>query len=461
LKANWVQARQVLASPDWRPAYHFSAAAWLNGRADAWPRLGAFAECVDGWRVSTNPASNAYDPRVETAPIYRLRHIEPMELRTETEHWRPPAIAEESFCVQPLDVLLRRVGTVAAAPVSELHHRHPVDANLGIVRGLTVGQALWTAYCLNQPHYRDFLEASGSITALVRVGLRQIAEMPIAPKPDTVDALAERYFAALSRANQSLEQLFRLRETVEEWLADQWPDLLPLLDAQHEGHRWHWFAVEDLDDRFDMTAAEQRRLARKLQETGSAAPLGSLARINPREPRASRPPQCRALRLADLDPHFGISEHLPDRQQMAWRTQTRALAQYDVLISSFAGDPRVAFVPDPATGCILPTEQIITLCFHRFQGAYALLMESALVRAQWARLATGSVQHFVPPASASQLTVPIPEPVLAAAWHHELLEIMAKRRTAQRQIDEALSAVGRLYATLHPTVELPGRKVTT
>lgn len=454
MRAQWIHSRQVLAAPDWRPAFHFSGAAWLNERAHDWPPLGASGDCLDGWRVSMNPGSRAYDPLVEQAPVYRLRHVEPMDLRTEAEHWKSPLLAGQPFCVQPGDLVVRRVGSVAAALVSALHRRHPVDANLGIIRlkAQGPGQVLWTAYCLNQPHYRDYLEASATVTDLVRVGLRALAEMPIAPKPEGLDTLAEHYADALNRYAQSFEQLFRLRRQVSDWTLALLPDLAPFMDEGLTARRWTWFAPEDLGDQLSIATAEQRQAARTLAQTGLTAPLGRLAQISPREPRVTKPQGCLALRIGDLDQHLGIAEHLSSRTDLAWRTQTRALTQFDVLVSTFVGEPKVAFVPEPVGDCILPSEQLVTLCFHRAQGAYALLMESALVRAQWSRLATGQVQRFVPPGAVGQVVLPVPEQDLAETWHAALVDLMAKRRESRGRMEEVLAQVAQLYDAIHPAI---------
>lgn len=432
---------------DWRPDYHLSRAAWLDRHAGTWAPLG---HCLDGWRVSSNPASSGYDPRIERAPVYRLRHIEPMDLRTESEHWLSPLVADEPFCVQPGDVLVRRVGSVAAALVGERHRRHPIDGNLGIVRGLTPALALWAAYCLNQPHYRDYLESEPTIGALVRVGLRRIAEMPLAPQPAGMDLLALDWFQALDRDTQGLEQIYRLRQEVAQWSADLVPDLFAVADSPRDGARWAWFSPPDLEDQLNMALCEQRRAARALVESGLGVPIGALAQVSPRTPKAGAPAGCRVLRIGDLDRQFGYDERLPAWDAIGWRSQTRAVARFDVLVSTFAIEPKVAFVDRPTDDCVLPSEQLVTLCFHRHQGAYALLMESPLVQSQWARLATGTGQRFVQPGLVGRIVLPVPEEGLAADWHHRLAEVLAKRRDAKRRMRGMLDELGRLYRDRHP-----------
>jgi hypothetical protein len=120
-----ISSADLCRSGDWRATYHLSPAAWLGRRIGTWPPLGQRARCLDGWRVSSNPAAAGYDPCLAQTPVYRLRHVEPMALRTEPEHWQPPAVTDRPFCVQPGDVLVRRVGAVAAAPVAKRHRPHP------------------------------------------------------------------------------------------------------------------------------------------------------------------------------------------------------------------------------------------------------------------------------------------------------------------------------------------------
>lgn len=450
MKADRIEADQLIDTADWRPAYHFSPAMRLNRLGRRWPRLGELAECLDGWRVSANPSSLAYDPRLESTPIYRLRHVGDMQLETEAEHWQPPRIGGQPYCVQPFDVVVRKVGRVGAALVHELHRQHPVDANLAIIRGLDPARAMWVTYCLNQPLYRAFLESADAITTLVRVGLKRLADLPIAPMPEGFGALADACLETTADVTRTRDQLFRLRSEVDAWLRDSLAEHRAFLEQSVETRRWSWFGTLDLDDHLIITAAEQHRFARSLRAAGLGVPVAELARINPRHPRAERPSACRALRIGDVDDHFGIAPQLADRDAMAWRTQTRPVSRYDVLISTFATDSKVAWISDPVTECILPSEQLITLCFHRHPGAFALLMESVAVRAQWVRLATGSTQRFVSPGAVGQLVVPVPEPERAERWHQRLHDLLHKRGESERRLAELQARMHPLYRALHP-----------
>jgi hypothetical protein len=460
LRAEWIQVGQSGVTTDWRPSYHFSQATRLDRLGAAWPRLGDQASCLDGWRVSTNPASVAYDQRVGTAPVYRLRHVGAMWLDTDAGHWRPPAVSGEPFCVQPYDVLVRTVGRVQAALVGDLHRHHPADANLGIIRGLPPRQAVWMSYCLNQPLYRGYLESSEAVTTLVRVGLKRIASVPLAPMPAAFTDLAQDYLSALHEHCQALERLYRLRREVADWLRDEGlPDWRRRLPQARQGPRWAWFPASDLLPELNIPATEQHRFARGLLRRRSGVPLAELARVSPRSPRAADQSDCAALRIGDVDAHLGIAGQLPRREQIAWRTQRRRIDELDVLISTIADDGRVALIADPVRDCILPSEQLITLCFHRHPGAYALLLESAPVQAQWSRLAMGAVQRFVHPAAVERLVLPRLDAERGGDWHRRVVELLRRRRSARRRMLAAQADLQAPYRAVHPGEQSPAARM--
>ena len=451
MKADWIESAQMTEAPDWRPLYHFSPARVLCRIGQHWPRLGELAgEMVDGWRVSTNPASKTYDSRVETAPIYRLRHIGNMLLHTEAEHWQTPEVTEESYCVQPNDIVVRKVGKVSAALVSDLHRRHPIDANLAIIRGLSSTQALWVTYCLNQPLYRSFLETRDSVSSLIRVGIKQLVEMPIERKPSIFDEVANKYLKAQASHSQSQDHLFSLRTEVEDWLDNLMPEHVSFLHKDLEERRCAWFTPDDLQDVLNITSTEQSHFAHSLIEEGGGISIEEVAQINPRHPRVQHEERCKVLRLSDLDDHLGIAKDLIKREDMSWRTQKRQLHQNDILISSFVSEGKIAFITDEVPDCILPTEQLITLCFHRYHGAYALLMESSVVQSQWQRLASGSTQRFVQSNAIKQLVLPVLENNQAKSWHERLIDVLDKRKKAEQDLNKCQDEMYRIYRSVHP-----------
>ncbi len=456
MRIGWIDPKQMVTAWDWRPIFHLSPAMYLERLGAHWSRLGGSAECLDGWRVSSNPASVAYDERVEMAPIYRMRHVGDTQLLTEAKHWEAPVVVGEPFCVRPNDVLVRKVGKVGAAPVNELHRRHPVDANVAIVRGLEPAMALWVAYCLNRPLYRAYLERLEGMTNLPRVGLKQLGSMPVAPPPAGFGEFARRYAQYLMDFDQAQDRLSRLRGEVGSWVGERFADYKDFMSLALDARRWCRFEPEDLVEVLLISVMEQRYLARRLRQEGAALPLTKLASVNPRHPTVEHEFGCKVLRISDLDDHLGIATHLAEREDVAWRVQRRPVKRFDVLVSTFAAESRVAFAAASMGECVLPTEQLVTLCFHHHQGAYALLMESALVQAQWQRLATGSMQRFVPPASVRQLVMPVLDSVLAEEWHERLVEILTARSKAQVNLQEAKQKMFDYYRSVHPAFEDEG-----
>lgn len=456
MKLGWIDPVQMVTTSDWRPIFHLSPAMYLERLGAHWPRLGDLAECLDGWRVSSNPTSVAYDERVGTVPIFRMRHVGDTQLLTEAEHWKVPVVVAEVFCVRPNDVLVRKVGRVGAALVSELHRRHPVDANLAIVRGLEPALALWVAFCLNRPLYRAFLERLVGMTNLPRVGLKQLASTPVVPPPEGFGEFARRYAQNLIDFDQSQDRLSRLRGEVASWVNERFADYQEFMLFALDARRWRRFEPEDLAEVLLISVMEQRFLARRLRQDGEAVSLTKLASVNPRHPAVAHESGCKVLRIGDLDNHLGIATRLADREEVAWRVQHRPVERFDVLVSTFAAESRVAFAAAGTGECVLPTEQLVTLCFHHHQGAYALLMESVLMQAQWQRLATGSMQRFVPPSSVSQLVMPTLDPSLAEDWHERLVAILAARSKAQANLQTAKEKMFDYYRSVHPAFENDG-----
>ncbi|WP_058557988.1 hypothetical protein [Thiohalocapsa sp. ML1] len=211
-----------------------------------------------------------------------------------------------------------------------------------------------------------------------------------------------------------------------------------------------------------MDLCAQRAAARALVGRGLGLPLSALARINPKAPRAAEPARCRVLRIKDLDHQLGVAGPLPGRNETAWRSQTRVVTVDDVLLSTFAAEPKVAYIDAPAAvaaaaqaqapgdGCVLPSELVLTLCFHRWPGAYALVLESPPVLAQWRRLATGGGLRFVQPAEAAALALPLPEPEQATAWQERLTDLLAERRAARGTLQALADQLHWLYRASHP-----------
>ena len=456
MKTRWLAAKYMNREDDWRASYHLSAAAVLSEKGENWPNLGKVApQCLEGWRVSTNPTSLAYDSRIETSPAYRMRHVGLMTLDTDSRHWHPPEISGEPFCVQPFDVLVRKVGEVKAALALPRHGRHPADGNLGIIRGLLSEQTVWLSWCINQPLYKAWLENTDTLSPLIRVGLKRLKEMPLAPYPESFTPLAKRFISVSEEIAEAHFQLSILRKEVSQWVESWQAGLEDDITLDLSKRRSRWFKSADIGNTWLMPYTEQRALARKCLEEYAAQPIAHLARINPTtlSSQLSKQPgslyESRSLRIRDMDNQMGYAQQLPLAEHTAWRLRQHALQKYDVLVSSFAQDSKVGFIERQPECITRPSEQLMTLAFHKYQGAYALIMETPFIKSQLARLASGSVQLFIPPALVSRLVLPPVNEQAASRWHHQLVKCLNKASAAKRQLAELTEPMQRIYDHTH------------
>ncbi len=466
MKTRRFAANSLDREDDWRASYHLSAAAVLSEKGDSWHKLQEFApQCLEGWRVSTNPSSLAYDARIDTTPAYRMRHVRKMTLETDSDHWQPPQISGEPFCVQRFDVLVRKVGEVQAALVLPSHGQHPADGNLGIIRGLPSEQAVWLCWCINQPLYKAYLENTDTFGTLIRLGLKRLKQMPIAHPPEAFKPLAQSYIESSESLAEANLQLSLLRTEVTEYMAEWQTGLEQEIGLNLTRMRSQWFRVADIGSTWLMPYTEQRSLARHCIEAYDGQPITDVARINPvatqnstqhsiQQPdphidMESGTGDIRSLRIRDLDNQMGIPDQLEPIENTAWRFRSYPLQKYDVLVSTFAQDSKVGFMERHPEHITRPSEQLITLAFHKHQGAYALIMETPFVKSQLIRLASGTVQKFIPPALVNRLVLPPVNEQTAARWHRHLVTFMSKATEARKKLTELESPMGKKFDIAH------------
>lgn len=480
---QFTPAWQLATVDDWRPVYHLSPAASLRRVGAAWPSVGgAGARLLDGWRFSDRPESDWYLKEVELRdpsqrdPVtgeyqelsvspadqqraqqfretingeryYRMRHVGEMELAVDSARMEQPSISGLNSCIEPGDVVIRRVGHISAALVSTYHRRHPVDANIAVLRGLPNRQAVWVALCLNQPIYRSYFEQPGAIGSMVRLGLKQLSSMPLAPRPSSFDKLADQFWQQYERLIRADDRLQQLREHVSRWVSDRVPER-PLMEHANELQA-QYFVARDLGNVLSYAAAEQNRLFRELVEDYRCIPLSRLAEVNPEGPTAKEPVRS-IIKIGDIGGQLDIQLADSASHASRWRYHKRPLSPQAVLVSSFVQEPKVGMFTEALPVTTFASEQLVVLNFHRTPGAYALLLETGLVRQQIARLATGTVQRFAHPDQFKQIVVPPIENSIALKWHHHLTEIQQQRSEARRELVKIRNAMQRVFRQVHP-----------
>jgi len=486
MRQQLIPMRQIVSSDDWRPVYHLSPAAVLPRIGDDWHSVADSAvELHDGWRFSDRVESDWYlrhvalrDPAhrdsatgeylqipatpeereragqykktIECERFYRMRHVGDMELHVNAVLMEQPTINQLNACVVPGDVVVRRVGHVGAALVTRFHRRHPVDANIAILRGLDSHQAVWVTYCLNQSIYRSYFEQAGAIGPMVRVGLKQLASMPLAECPKAFDVLADQFWFHYERQVQADDHLQRLRGEVADWIAGRLQERV--LFSNGSGLVARFFHAEDIGQTLNYSATEQNQIRRELIQEHECVPLSHLAEVNPKG--GSTPEESdRILKIGDLTGQLDILLDSAQSSDSRWRYHRRPLRPLSVLVSTFVQEPKVALFTDVQSVKTFASEQLAVLNFHHTPGAYALLLETDLVRQQIVRLATGTVQRFVQPEFFKQIVVPVIETEIAKDWHQRMIDIQRNKAEARRALVRLKDEMYSVYRQVHPELE--------
>lgn len=196
--------------------------------------------------------------------------------------WNSPFCSNDlTACVATGDVVVRRVGYVGAALVSSWHRHHPVDANIVILRGLDARQAVWVAYCLNQPLYLNYLQQSAAISSMVRVGLKQPAKMPLADRPEAFGRAWRVGFGITTSGRISLMIscnvcVWKLATGLRSTCLMRC--YLAILLMWLQG----FFPLRMLEVFWSFCATEQNHFARELIDKYGCVPLLRLADVNPK-----------------------------------------------------------------------------------------------------------------------------------------------------------------------------------
>lgn len=484
-----IPGEEFVEAGDWRADYHLSTAAILPmlAKQNEWPQLADYkVKFVDGWRFSESPESEWYmanislldttkrDPitlnylpkevdedtwrkaqdiktTVSEERYYRMRHIADMRLNPESAQYATPVVSFES-CVKPSDVVIRRVGSASAAYVSEFDRQHPIDANMAIVRGLNRYDALWLTYCLQQRLYFGYLEQRTALSIMVRVGLSYIKSLPLAPKPNEFNELANQYFTCLETLHFTQIHIRELRLQVSQWLDRYLRD--HSIDWNHHRVKTAWFNAEDLSERLDFGFSEQSKVSHQLLESGGQY-LSQLAVIEPQGNQVL-PERYRLLKIKDLKANFSLADNLSqidassEQATKLNRVKKRLVQKNDVLLSTFARESKVLWLNKKMDKDTLASEHLATLFFHQYAGAYTLLLETPLIKWQMGQLVTGSVQAFINLSDLAKVAFPPLQNELAMRWHNELDNTLGKQQQTLTEIEHIQQQMKQVYNSVHP-----------
>jgi hypothetical protein len=433
----------LLATMGWSPEL-FAGPAAVAIRASVFGTTLAEmrAQVIDGWRVSETPGVMTYDPRAATTPIYRQANIGQFRLILDDQHWVPPQITGQ-WCVQPDDVVLNKMAPVRAALVTQNAKRHPVDGNTIIVRGLKKSMAAWVAVCLNHTPYEQLLVVESGV--LKRVGLSALASLKLPPAPLDMDPLVAPLSDIIDETTLARE---RLHDVQTEALEEADLPTHPVIGLRG-GHFFPGRAMTG-DNWLPSWVALRTEHAALDEENGWVA-LGDLASFDERTRLGSVDDSAHSLRLSDVGEDLFVPsvEHESSSETTATRMLAKPLVPGEVLVSTLGSSFRAAYVDEEAPAHTHPVDGWVRLRFRETPAAWALLLSTAPVRAQAARLTIGSVQQFVPPDALRLLRLPMPPREVRDRWQRAVERHHAQRRSLDRRWSELMNELSSLFDAVH------------
>jgi len=414
-------------------------------------------------------------------PIYRQANLAPLRFDLEAVHWQTPTLESEE-CVSPGDIVINKLAPVRAAWATARLPRHPADASCIIIRwegrdeqvslfnsdpilperrGLMV--AFWTAVCLNQPAYQEYLLRRSGAAFLPRVRMSVLRKLKLPPAPPEAEQLAGAVWEWLEQSLANAEELTRLALQAEEEVAAQAVAVDEVDDAHADeepgGRWWRFLRAAEVADSLIPRHVTLSRLQYILRSARGWLPLEEL--LGPRQPGRKRltvaEPDRHYLRLGDVGSDLAVTLPKPtDAPPQPGRVYAEPLTADEVLVSLLGTSPRVAFAgADPPPGMFV-IDHWERLCFRETPGAWALALDTSPVRRQRRLMAMGTAQQFAHPESVRTLVLP-PLPLeLRLKWDRALRRLIARRNQLEKEWQVLWGRSLELYRAAHA----PARRMT-
>jgi hypothetical protein len=129
-----------------------------------------------------------------------------------------------------------------------------------------------------------------------------------------------------------------------------------------------------------------------------------------------------------------------------WGTPLRA---GQVLLSTLGSNPKALFVHATPDHPVYPVDHWFILRFHEYPGAWALVLESSLIRAQLTRMVSGLVQQFIPPQRLPELVLPRLPDKLLARWQTALCQHHERQMQLEREKTAIIETAENCYRAVH------------
>ena len=425
---------EMSAAESWLPFLFCGPAGRVASMAAGSRRLGEVARtCLEGWRISSDPQSQLYDPMAEVSPRYRMANIGIFALGTEMQHCLRPVVENRPYCVLPGDLVIPRIPPLRACLVSESNHRHPIDGNCFLVRGLNPLDAAWLLALLNEKEFEAwFLALSGS-QALPRIGLKDLRQCPFPEAPRSVLGWSTRLFSWVEAYAENAARLFSLQAEVSDHVSrtlsedeEQEQRLFPGVRepaALLAGNSW---LPEHIEAEYQQSLLLEKGMLRLKDLV--MGPASASARL--KEGKSSKH---RLLALKDAAGSYIPTVSLTLSETRLGRFFAEPVQIGEVLISSLVSNPKVAYADPSLSVETHPIDHWLRISFRETPGAWALVLSTPAVTSQFKRMATGSALQFANAERLMELCVPDIEWGLRNRWQSRLDELLADRRHLDKE----------------------------
>ena len=429
-----------------------SALAWSGGERVEMRNL-VKEEIIEGKRDRSSA-----EKAEETVPVYRQANLGTLRWKLDSQHWKQPAAADRT-CVLPGDIVINKLAPVRASIATSRLHRHPVDANCYLLRGMERPVALWVALCLNQPVYAEYLVRLAGGSILPRVTMRALRELPLLFPPAEPRNLAEKTWALVDGFLAEEENLYRViseaqdricpPETARFWrerLASvsklTWWRRIPsavVSDSLVPGHSLFELLCHELESELGWIPLEQCLAPKQPPRARLSAADETATEFN-----------LRCLRISDVGTDLTVAR-TPHKEKVAWpgRVYGQPLRNEEVLVSLLVSSPTVAYAGEIPRTDIFVTDHWDRLLFRETPGAWAMILSSPLVSVQLRLLAQGSARQFLSSGAVGRVLVPVPPREERLAWDRSLLTYQRKRLDLETAWGSLWNELATMFDQIH------------
>jgi len=407
-------------------------------------------DCIEGWRVSTNKSAKDYDRRIETTPIYRQANLRNLEFHLDKEHWKSPGI-ESKYCVKPGDVVVNKISPLRSSLSTSRLPRHPIDGNCILVRGIKEPFNTWLAICLNKKPYEAYLLNRQGLSTLARVGLKVLSQLyfPLPP----------------------LEEIWKIHQTIVDWneeLLDNDSQRVNLITEIED------YTNKELDradvnfedcplvpgDFFSGHAIADSLMPKHVRLSDQLSSLKQeLGWINLETLLSKKIAKSRLSKFPERLRYFGLSDvsrdltfSLPEvkaNSKIPYRLFAKPLAQGEVLISNFIAPFKVVFLDEAPSKTVYVSDSWVRLQFKETPGAWALILNTKIVKTQLSGMTIGSIQQHIRPENIPRLVIPNVVLKTRQDWEQKLLSLNKKHRELQKRRESINLETEALFNRVH------------